>query len=90
MTTLQKKNSQLQEDLDEARETAESLSQPKKGGRGGPTTKQLQVTVSSLRAEVAELEEVNVYIIGFKLNILILSNNRNESVTERGSLRYTL
>lgn len=53
---LQRKNRQLQEDLDEARETAESLSQPKPGRRGGPSIKQLQTKVDSLRKQVAELE----------------------------------
>jgi ABC-type phosphate transport system auxiliary subunit len=55
--TLQKKNKQLQEDLDEAMETAENLSQPKKSSRAGASTKKLQAKVDALRAEVTELEE---------------------------------
>ncbi|EKM59752.1 uncharacterized protein PHACADRAFT_192128 [Phanerochaete carnosa HHB-10118-sp] len=53
---LQKKNKQLQEDLDQAQEAADSLSQPKPGKKGGPGVKQLQAKVNALRKQVAELE----------------------------------
>ena len=68
VATLEK-NKQLQEDLDEARETTESLSQPKKGSRGGPTVKQLLAKVETLRAQVSSLEEVCYLLLAIAANL---------------------
>lgn len=67
---LQKKNQKLQQDLDEARETAENQTQPRRGSRGGPTAKQLQARVDILRTQVHELEQVSVlvYLLEMSMN----------------------
>ena len=83
VSALQKKNQELQEDLVEARESAENASQPKKGGRGGPSTKKLQEKVASLRAQVKDLEQVWVYVLVYpasdiqRLMILIQQRSRD-------------
>ena len=78
MADLQRKNRQLHEDLDEAREAADSLSQPKRGSRGGATCKQLQTKVDALRKQVAELERVRALSVDALVLLLIQPSKGRE------------